>query len=298
MAGASHGSNGGGHACLAGAFAGAVGPVCVGVTFLPSAAIDSLAWGGEREQPLLTAVCSRLRPDFAFVPSWEVDATRTCEAVAACGTAPLWVVRGPFDAVASSEGWRESISATIADPARLDAQLDAAVGEARASIREATACGVAGVVIAEDVAGADGPLLSPDYIISEIVPRLGRIAVAAAEEGLPVIWHTDGDPRPFIAAAARVGLDAIHPGGLGAEQFGQVFAAAREHGLAVLGGIPGEALRAGGPAVVRAGIGAGVLAAGGGLLVCDDGGVSTGEELGMLVVALQAARGPAQGGRG
>lgn len=272
------------------ALAGAPGSPCVGVTFLPDDAILSLPWGASHQVPLLSAVCSRLRPDFAFVRSWDPDAGAVCAEVARCGTAPLWVVRGAFDTVAAAQGWSETLRATVSDPGSLAAALDDAVRVARATVREGVESGAVGVVVGEDVAGARGPLLSPDYILSEIVPRVGRIAVAAGEEGLPAVWHSDGDIRPFLAAAARGGLDAVHPGGLSADQLGDLFRAARREGLTLLGGIPGEVLREGGPAVIRAGVSAGVVARGGGLLVSDDGGVTTGEELGMLVMALQAAR--------
>ncbi len=279
------------------ALAGEPGLPCVGVTFLPDEAVLSLSWGASHQVPLVSVVCSRLRPDFAFVRSWDPGAGEICAEVARCGTAPLWVVRGAFDTVAAAQGWSETLRATISEPEALAGALDDAVRVARATVREGIECGAVGVVVGEDVAGAEGPLLSPDYILSEIVPRVGRIAAAATEEGSPAVWHSDGDVRPFLAAAARAGLDAVHPGGLPADQLGEVFLAARREGLALLGGIPADVLREGGPAVIRAGVAAGVAAYGGGLLVSDDGGVTTGEELGMLVMALQSARsaGPEDG---
>lgn len=277
--------------CFRRAVSGAAGRPCVGVTFLPDEPVESLAWGEARRTPLLTAVCSRIAPDFAFVPSWDADAGQLCSELLECGTDPLWVIRGPFDTVASDNGWDRALRWSVSDPAELAHRLDEAVAEMVALVSEGAMAGAEAIVIAEDVAGADGPLMAPDFVISELMPRFGAVVAAAAEEARAVVWHSDGDIRPFLSAAARADIDAVHPGGLGIELFGEVFAAARGAGLAVLGGVPGEVLRQGGPAAMRAGVAAGVLAAGGGLLVCDDGGVSTGEELGMLVMALQAARG-------
>lgn len=157
-------------------------------------------------------------------------------------------------------------------------------------MRDAVACGVGAVVAADDLAGATGPLIAPDYALEEILPRLGRIAQAAAAEGLPLVWHSDGDIRPFLAAARAEGIVAVHPGGLGPYPFRQLYSRARQLGLSVLGGIPGWAVRGGVPASIRAATSAVLLARSGGLLVCDDGGVSTGTELAALIAALHAAR--------
>ena len=69
-----------------------------------------------------------------------------------------------------------------------------------------------------------------------------------------------------------------------------MFTAARHAGLQVLGGIEGEALRAGKPAAIAAGTRAAILAQAGGLLLADDGGITTAEELAALVEAFAAAR--------
>jgi hypothetical protein len=272
------------------ALAGDPGEPVVGITFLASEAIRALAWGSTATDPLVAAVCSRLSPDFAFVESWHDDADTVCEAVAGCGTVPFWVVRGPLDHAADALGWSEALAATVRDNEALTALLDDGVEVARTSVSAAAACGAGAIVIADDVAGAHGPLLAPDFVLSELIPRLGAIARTAAEAGLPAIWHSDGDTRAFLGAVAREGLSGIHPGGLGPDPFRQLFSAARREGLVVLGGVPGWALRAGVPSALRAATSASLIARSGGLMICDDGGVSTGEELGALIAALQAVR--------
>jgi outer membrane murein-binding lipoprotein Lpp len=278
------------HTRVRGALAGEPGEPCVGVTFLPAEAVGALVWGSTESDPIVIAVCSRLSPDFAFVESWRGDASAVCGAVAECGTVPFWVVRGPLDHAANARGWSETLAATVRDTGALVAQLDDGVEAARSSVRAAATCGAGAIVIADDVAGADGPLAAPDFILSELMPRLGAIARTAAEAGLPAIWHSDGDTRAFLGAVAREGFSGIHPGGLGPDPFRQLFSSARREGLVVLGGVPGWALRAGVPSALRAATSASLIARSGGLMICDDGGVSTGEELGALIAALQAVR--------
>jgi hypothetical protein len=272
------------------ALAGEPGAPVVGVTFLPAEAVGALVWGSEASDPVVIAVCSRLSPDFAFVEAWQGDASSVCGAVAECGTVPFWVVRGPLDHAVNARGWNETLAATVRDTGALAVQLDEGVEAARTSVRAAATCGAGAIVVADDVAGADGPLAAPDFILGELMPRLGAIARTAGEAGLPVIWHSDGDTRAFLGAAVREGFSGIHPGGLGPDPFRQLFSSARREGLVVLGGVPGWALRAGVPSALRSATSASLIARSGGLLICDDGGVSTGEELGALITALQAAR--------
>jgi hypothetical protein len=272
------------------ALAGGPGEPCLGVTFLAEEAVRALAWGTLADAPVVTAVCSRLAPDFAFVESWGKDSLAVCEAVAACGTVPFWVVRGPLDAVANERGWSETLAATVREPAALAPALDAAVDAASSSVRAAAECGAGAVVVADDLAGADGPLVAPDFALAELLPRLGCIASAAAVHHLPAVWHSDGDTRALLGAAAREGFVGVHPGGLGPDPFRQLFGSARREGLVVLGGVPGWAVRSGTPSAIGAATSAALIARSGGLLVCDDGGVATGEELGALIAALQAVR--------
>ena len=277
---------------------GEPGIVSVGVTFLPEDATASLHWGGESDAhtPLAVAVCSRLAPDFAFVPAWEPDAETTVRDIAACGTAPFVVVRGPLTSIAEEDGWVPTLRATLAGGGGFVSRLDAATTVAIAEARGAAEWGAFAVVVAEDVAGANGPLVAPDYVIGDLMPRLGRIASAAHDATLVAVSHSDGDMRAFLRAATAAGFDAVHPAGLEPRAFEALLAEARRHGLTTLGGIPGSAVSSGGPAAIRAGVEAAVAAAEGGLLVSDDGGVASGPELAALISALQATRDPSSRG--
>jgi hypothetical protein len=107
---------------------------------------------------------------------------------------------------------------------------------------------------------------------------------------MPAILHSDGDIRPLLPAIARAGFAGVHAGGgLGFEAFDRLFWAARDAGLVVVGGLLtgelGNAARA-----EALGSTIGVLARAGGLLVADDGGITTEREVSGLVTALAAAR--------
>lgn len=261
-----------------------------GTTFLPLDAIEGLQWGSRHAPLRLAAACSNIRADIAFVSASEVWAAEAVDRIAECGTLTFWAVDGPLGRVAREDGWGPTLRLSASDPMALCRRMDAHMEAALEQVRRGVRLGVAAIVIAEDLYSTEGPLVSPDFSLEEVLPRCGRLAEEALHSAVPALLHSDGDTRPLLTGIRKAGFAAVHPGGLSELQFATLFEAARRAGLVVLGGIPGEALRAGALAAVAAGTRAAVLAQGGGIMVTDDGGISTPEELTALVEALAAAR--------
>ncbi|HZL07298.1 MAG TPA: hypothetical protein VFE45_18085, partial [Coriobacteriia bacterium] len=157
-------------------------------------------------------------------------------------------------------------------------------------VRDGLERGARAIVIAEDLAGTAGPLVAPDFAIETLLPQLGAIVKVANESDAPAVLHSDGDIRLLLGAVRRAGFSAVHAGGgLGFDGFERLFWAARAEELAVLGGLQSLELTS----LTRAeslGSRVGLLARAGGLLVADDGGISTTGEGVALVHALAAAR--------
>ena len=266
--------------------------VALGVSFLPLSAIDPMRWGVEHEpEALLAAVCAQLRLDFVFVSGSEPWSGHAVDRLEGTGTAAFWSVDGPLGRVASSIGWGETLRLTASHPERLAPMLDRALANALSEIGEGVAATAAGIVIAEDLAGSSGPLISPDFANDELVPRLARMVRLTEDHGLPAIMHCDGDVRVFLSGVSRAGFSAIHAGGFGEEAFVRIVRDARTFGLRIIGGIEGSALREGVPAAVRAGTQAALFALAGDLLISDDGSISAPGELSAFMAALSAARG-------
>lgn len=265
-------------------------PFPFGLTFVPDDALAPVS--GEAGDPAarLAEACAELRASFAFVPA---DATWAPEAVAAlgeAGVAPLWAVSGPLWPLIESRGALQGLRETLTRPHEVGAALDAALDTAVAATQHGAELGARAVVLAEDLAGSSGPLVAPDFAIAELLPRYGRIVRAARSLGMPAVFHSDGDVRSLLPAIARAGFVAVHVGGgLGFEAFDRLFWAARDAGLAVIGGMLTAEL---GNAARAEAIGStiGVLAQADGLFVADDGGITTAREMAGLVTALAAAR--------
>jgi hypothetical protein len=236
---------------------------------------------------LLARVCGAERLDFAFVPSWAPRAREAAFSLATAGVAVAWVVHGVFWPALEALGVAEGLRAVASDPRAFVRPLDEAMVRA-AGAAAAGGAGVAAVVVADDLAGSAGPLLSPAFLKAQVFPRLGRIANAARTRGVPAVLHSDGDVRSLMEAAALAGFVAVHGDG-GASGRLESLAAARLAGVALIGGIPTAALDDG-SAAAAVGERARRLACEGGLLVADDGGITTVRQASALLAALRHVR--------
>lgn len=205
----------------------------------------------------------------------------------AADIAAVWSVDGVLTRVCETRGWTEALRMTASEPDALAAQLDEALHDALVTVRDALEAGADAVLIADDLAGPAGPLLSPDFALDALIPCYQRLARAASTGGLPAIFHSDGEIRALLPALSRAGFSAVHFAGLGAEAFAAAARAARGVELAVLGGIAAQGLA---DAAHEVGEHAAAVATSlGGVIVCDDGGITTFEEVVALGVAVAAA---------
>jgi hypothetical protein len=236
---------------------------------------------------LLARVCVAERLDFAFVPSWAPWAHEAVFLLVTAGVAVAWVVHGVLWPALEAVGIAEGLRAVATDPRALAPSLDEAMVRAVGAAAGGGA-GVAAIVVADDLAGAAGPLLSPAFLRAEVFPRLARIADAARRRGVPAVLHSDGDARSLMEAAALAGFAAVHGDG-GRSGRLEALAAARLAGLALIGGVPTAALEDGAvaPAV---GERARRLACEAGLLVADDGGITTVPQASALLAALRRVK--------
>ena len=239
-------------------------------------------------EPVLATVLSQLDLDFAFVNAESSDAVLVAEALRERHLASMWVVNGPFGTVAAKRGWSTALMDVVRARDDIGAALDAQVQETLGQIERAVLVGSSALVVAEDLSVASGFLMGPNDALELIVPRLGRLAQEAKKRGLPAVLHSDGDIRAFLPALAEAGFSAVHIGGIGWEAFESQYEAARRQGLAVIGGLEGAELRSGRDAAVAVGERCSALASQSGLMIADDGGMTTPEEAVSFTLAIKA----------
>lgn len=246
------------------------------------------AASGESDPTLaLAAVAARLGVSGAFVPataSWAVEAANRLEAA---GLVPIWAVDGPFGRVAATRGWDVAIRQSAAEPGELAYALAEALHDALDEARAGIAAGVRAMVIADDLAGATGWLVSPDFAIEVLVPLYRRIVAEVEPAGVHALFHSDGNVTALLRPLAQVGFSAVHAGGADAAAVIALTDTARREGLRVLGGIRARDGATIGPESLQA---LALHARDGAVVIADDGGITSVAEVEALGDALAASR--------
>jgi hypothetical protein len=260
------------------------------LTWVPSPALRSLTWGSgvENEPEALQAVAASLGIDLAFVAADVPWATEALERLAEIDVARGWIVAGVLGRVADDLGWSAVIRDSAARPGELAYALDEALHDALVEVRAGVSAGAEVLMIADDLAGVSGWLVAPDFALEALLPCYHRLLGEWAPHGETSVFHSDGDVRALMGALRTLGFDGIHLASLVGDAFAQSVIAARGAGLCPLGGIAARRMARG--IARRSGAEAAVFAVSHGLIVADDGGMSTGEEVAAFGVALDAAR--------
>lgn len=265
-------------------------PFPFGLTFVPHAALSAVIGAPSHPARDLVAACEALGASFAFVPAEAAWSEEAVPLLGESSVAPMLALAGPLWPVIESRGVAEGLRATLTQPEQVGSEIDEHLDALLVEVARGARLGARAIVLAEDLAGTEGPLVAPDFVIGELLPRYARVVRAANALEMPALLHTDGDVRPLVPAIARVGFTAVHcGGGLAFAAFERLFWAMRAEGLAVIGGLLTRELRNAAEAVAL-GSKVGVLAKAGGLFVADDGGITTPREMAALVSALAAAR--------
>ena len=260
----------------------------VGVTWLPDDALDALFWGkASSPAEALGALAENVPLDFAFVPADAAWAEDGVTAVRGAGATPMWAIAGPLGRVEARLGALETLRMSAAEPAGLAAIIDRELHAALDEVRRAGELGVRALVVADDLAGDEGPLVSPDYVLEALVPCYRRLAQQARELEIIPLFHSDGDVRALVPALARAGYAGLHSGSVTASRLATVAEAAWANGLVMIGGLHAGNLLS---ATRDEAASAVSLSRQGAMLVSDDGGIASAEQLAAFVTAARAVR--------
>jgi len=257
------------------------------LTWVPSEALRVLTWQ-ERDADAaqtLAAVALALHLDAVVVPAGVPWASAAVEHLLAADVAALWAVDGVLGRAAHRLGWTEALRLSAASPGTLASVIAEALHEALDEARAGVAAGASALLVADELASDAGWLVSPDFALEALVPCYRQLAAAG---DWPSAFHSDGDVRALYPALAHAGFAAVHIAAGEPGQTAAAFRATRAAGLVPMGGIAARALFAEGARAT--GAGAAQFAAGGPAVICDDGGMTSAEELAAFSSALDAAR--------
>ncbi len=261
--------------------------VAYGLTWLPPGAIDALVdeAHGANAGGALARIASGLGLDLVFIEARQPDAAGMVRALSSVNVAAVWTVDGVFSGAARLNGWSEAIRLSAADPEALGAVLAAEAGRLLSQIRAGAVAGAVGVLIADELASDVGWLVAPDFVHEALVPHY-RSAVRSTD--LPVAFHSDGDIRAMHVALAHAGFSAVHVAVANDVGTAAAFDSVRAAGMIPMGGLRDQDLHRQG--ACSAGEFAANLAAAGATIICDDGGLTSAEDLAAYATSLDAVR--------
>lgn len=65
--------------------------------------------------------------------------------------------------------------------------------------------------LGDDIAFKSGPLLSPAWMRQHYFPRLARVIAAWHQQGIRVLFHSDGNLHPILDDLVDAGIDGLNP---------------------------------------------------------------------------------------
>ncbi len=108
-------------------------------------------------------------------------------------------------------GMENLLMAVVTEPELVKALVDMSVDINLKMAKEVARRGVKIVYTGDDIAGSQGPLMSPRHFHELFYPGLCRVMRGFKELGLYVIKHTDGNLWPLIDMIIDSGIDCLDP---------------------------------------------------------------------------------------
>lgn len=120
-------------------------------------------------------------------------------------------VRGPYSAAWMLFGMENFSLMFYRDPETLDEALSAMTDFACDAFVKMAECGVDALLFSDDYGSTAQPLFSPKHFKKHMKPQIEKLVRAAERVGLPLIMHSDGHVKPFLADCVEVGVRGWHP---------------------------------------------------------------------------------------
>lgn len=114
---------------------------------------------------------------------------------------------GPFMATYLAMGFERFFYTLFDDPGFVQRMMDARTDWAIAQFQRAVSLGAEVIVVGDDAAHREGPMISPRMWRELVLPCHRRLVEAL---DVPVIWHSDGDVRSLLPMAVEAGFAGFH----------------------------------------------------------------------------------------
>ncbi len=114
---------------------------------------------------------------------------------------------GPFTAGFMAMGFERFFLRLVDDPNLVRRLLDVRTEWCIAMFRKAVSLGAEVIILGDDAAYKQGPMISPKQWRKFILPLHKQIVAAV---GVPMIWHSDGNIEALLPMAIEAGFVGVH----------------------------------------------------------------------------------------
>ena len=123
----------------------------------------------------------------------------------------IWIGRDAFFNPAHLRGVEQFLMDILLNPKLVHELIEICQAHDLRLTERAVKAGVDVVVLGDDYADKNNPLMSPKHFEEFILPGLKRAVDAAHDAGAYVIKHTDGNINPIMDMIVDTGIDGLHP---------------------------------------------------------------------------------------
>lgn len=99
----------------------------------------------------------------------------------------------------------------LAEPELVELTMQKVLQANMEVVRRAIRAGAEVIILGDDYAGNNGPMMSPEHFRQFILPALTKMISMIHEEGALCIKHSDGDLYPLLDLIVSAGPDGINP---------------------------------------------------------------------------------------
>ena len=119
--------------------------------------------------------------------------------------------QGPFTSIFQNHSLQQLSKLIIRTPQVAEKMMADDILNSRSLLFKALKEGVDAVLIADDIAGQSGPLVSPRFLEEHYFPLLKKLIMEIRDEGynVPVLFHSDGNLTSILTLLKEAGFNGL-----------------------------------------------------------------------------------------
>jgi len=124
------------------------------------------------------------------------------------------LLQGPITILGSKLGWHNFSRLLVKSPGEARDVMQKLVADGVKSAVKALEAGCDGIIVADDLAGNRGPLISPSFLVKNYFPLLAHMLQGIGHRQAPCIFHSDGyimELVPHLREAGFRGIQGLQP---------------------------------------------------------------------------------------